>query len=701
MPRPATVVMEEDEDAEGEPVEEVFAEDVLTMLIATDIHLGFAEQDAERGEDSFRTFEEILQVARSEEVDMVLLGGDLFHESNPSRQAVVRSDRLIEGTLIYWLDLDEGVGGAEEEEKWLNFEDDRVNVRLPVFSISGNHDDPSGLGSYSALDEFQACHLVNYFGKSLELDNIRVLPLVLNKGGTNVCLYGTNYINDQRLRNMFRQGKISYIFPPNTDDSTFFHINVLHQNRAQRDGKKFIKPSFLDDRFNLILWGHEHECISTMEVVPGKDFFILQPGSSVATSLCEGEAVPKHVFVVRIHKKKLQYDAIPLQTVRPFVMEDLLLDEALQPLMSQENLESRSFEVSVKEAKKKKEAELSRLIVERKLNKMIKEAESQLSGHEAQPRLPLIRLRVFHSLGEDPFHPVTFSAQWEGRVANRTGMVLFKRNRGKSERSDESYVNPDVLSELMSKQALGEQLQKFVEDYFKNVETEREAETVAGNPGLSVLSQYGLSWAVERTVGHGEKRALSRIVDHQVDKAKDYIHSNPDVTMENLHVALDSFRESRAKQPVQVEELEAVLSQAPAPTEYDSDDDLGVGGGALSEEEPNEEEEEQERGRRAPAGRARGRVSVWAQGADPQARVRQGGVAPGALGGAGGEGQWRRLPRWRPHSGAEERRREAPGCRRETTTLETTSGDVSENQDSSTKSGDFLGKEERLIAQTM
>ena len=48
--------------------------DVFKILITTDNHLGFMERDAERGADSFTSFEEALQIARQEEVDFILLG---------------------------------------------------------------------------------------------------------------------------------------------------------------------------------------------------------------------------------------------------------------------------------------------------------------------------------------------------------------------------------------------------------------------------------------------------------------------------------------------------------------------------------------------------------------------------------------------------------------------------------------------------
>uniref|UniRef100_A0A4W4HQH3 Calcineurin-like phosphoesterase domain-containing protein n=1 Tax=Electrophorus electricus TaxID=8005 RepID=A0A4W4HQH3_ELEEL len=56
------------------------------ILIATDIHLGYL--DAVRGNDTFVTFEEIMKCAKQNEVDFVLLGGDLFHDNKPSRKAM-------------------------------------------------------------------------------------------------------------------------------------------------------------------------------------------------------------------------------------------------------------------------------------------------------------------------------------------------------------------------------------------------------------------------------------------------------------------------------------------------------------------------------------------------------------------------------------------------------------------------------------
>jgi hypothetical protein len=48
-------------------------------------------------------------------------------------------------------------------------------------------------------------------------------------------------------------------------------------------------------------------------------------GSPVATSLCEGESVKKHVALLSIYKKHFRVEPIALRTVRPFVFDNLVL----------------------------------------------------------------------------------------------------------------------------------------------------------------------------------------------------------------------------------------------------------------------------------------------------------------------------------------------------------------------------------------
>jgi double-strand break repair protein MRE11 len=78
---------------------------------------------------------------------------------------------------------------------------------------------------------------------------------------------------------------------------------------------------FLD----TVIWGHEHECLIEPVTNSKQAFSVIQPGSSVATSLCEGEAVRKHVGILSIKGKKATMKKILLKTVRPFIMETVYL----------------------------------------------------------------------------------------------------------------------------------------------------------------------------------------------------------------------------------------------------------------------------------------------------------------------------------------------------------------------------------------
>ena len=56
-------------------------------------------------------------------------------------------------------------------------------------------------------------------------------------------------------------------------------------------------------------------------------FTVIQPGSTVATSLVEGEAKPKHVALLSIKADNWKMESIPLTTVRPFLLREVVLAE--------------------------------------------------------------------------------------------------------------------------------------------------------------------------------------------------------------------------------------------------------------------------------------------------------------------------------------------------------------------------------------
>ncbi len=57
--------------------------------------MGYNERDNILGDDSFRTFNEVLETANNEDVDFVLLGGDLFHDNRPSATTYFKTSQIL------------------------------------------------------------------------------------------------------------------------------------------------------------------------------------------------------------------------------------------------------------------------------------------------------------------------------------------------------------------------------------------------------------------------------------------------------------------------------------------------------------------------------------------------------------------------------------------------------------------------------
>lgn len=136
----------------------------------------------------------------------------------------------------------------------VNYEDQNLNVAIPVFSIHGNHDDPQGVGvegALSALDLLSVTGLVNYFGKvelpssdalasrsattapaagGLSDDGIRIRPVLLQKGDTKIALYGMGNIKDERMHYELRANRVR-MYRPREDPDDWFNILTIHQNR--------------------------------------------------------------------------------------------------------------------------------------------------------------------------------------------------------------------------------------------------------------------------------------------------------------------------------------------------------------------------------------------------------------------------------------------------------------------------------------
>jgi double-strand break repair protein MRE11 len=196
-------------------------DDIIRILVATDNHLGYLGKDTVRSNDSFAAFEEVLITARKEKADFVLLAGDLFHENKPSRKTIHASIDILrkyctgsDDVYIEILNNQEDI--FKNRERKVNYENPFESICLPIFAIHGNHDDPSRDGisePLSALDILSVSNLINYFGKSDQVDDIEITPILLQKANTRIALYGLGAVRDERLNRMWANKKVKFVKP--------------------------------------------------------------------------------------------------------------------------------------------------------------------------------------------------------------------------------------------------------------------------------------------------------------------------------------------------------------------------------------------------------------------------------------------------------------------------------------------------------
>ncbi|XP_075591205.1 double-strand break repair protein MRE11-like [Dermatophagoides farinae] len=239
----------------------------IKIFITTDSHLGYKEKDETLSNDAFVNLENAFQLAEHFDCDLLLHSGDLFHTATPS----------------HW----------------------SVNKALKLFS-------QYCLGS-----------------KQLEIKN----PVILKKKDQYVCLYGLGYIHDEKVNKLFLHRNIHFEPPPKDLERKVFCILLLHQNRYRI--KSAVKPEQcfenqnIPDFINFVVWGHEHEC-ELSEVKLNSQTRILQPGSSVITSLKLHESMPKNHFILELKQNRYRLHRLPISTARIFIYDEIESDNVVE-----------------------------------------------------------------------------------------------------------------------------------------------------------------------------------------------------------------------------------------------------------------------------------------------------------------------------------------------------------------------------------
>ena len=318
----------------------------------------------------------------------------------------------------------------------------------------------------------------------------------------------------------------------------------------------YLKEAVLPDFLDMVVWGHEHECLIDPKYNPEMNFHVMQPGSSVATSLAVGEAVPKHVAVLSITGRDFAVEPIRLKTVRPFVMREIVLSE------------EKELKALAKKASNR--TELTQFLT-RIVDDMITQAYeewNEAQGDEEQvddeaPPLPLIRLRVEYTAPEggnfDCENPQRFSNRFNQKVANVKDVVQFYRKKSGGTRTAQNGAAMPEESTLASLGADTVKVDQLVREFL-------DAQS------LTILPQNSFGDAVSQFIDKDDKHAVEEFVTENLSKQIDQLMKMDQLDEEGIRDAMENgkshleelFASGRAKRKK--------TKRKPRPDDWDSDD---------------------------------------------------------------------------------------------------------------------------------
>ena len=308
----------------------------------------------------------------------------------------------------------------------------------------------------------------------------------------------------------------------------------------------------------MVVWGHEHECLIDPKYNPEMNFHVMQPGSSVATSLMPGEAVPKHVAILSITGRDFKVDTIRLKTVRPFVMKEIILSEEKEAIKLAKKANNRT--------------ELTRFL-ESKVGEMIEQANQEWEeaqgdeerDEDEKPPLPLIRLRVEYSAPEggnfDCENPQRFSNRFIGRVANVNDVVQFHRKKGSTTKRAQGAADLPEESMLASMTLDTVKVEKLVREFLA-VQT------------LTILPQNSFGDAVGQFVDKDDRHAMEAFVSENLKKQTELLLNMDHMDEESIKHAMEEGK-SHLEELFASGHLTKVLKSKrklkPKPDTWDSD----------------------------------------------------------------------------------------------------------------------------------
>lgn len=178
-----------------------------------------------------------------------------------------------------------------------------------------------------------------------------------------------------------------------------------------------------------------------------------------------------------------------------------------------------------------------------------------------------MRLRIFYPQIFEPFSVHRFGHRFVSKIANNKDIILFSRK--KLEKTKAVGIDHEVLATILRQEGIErKRVEDLVKKYFEQTDEDKR---------LLVLSEIGVSSAVQEYVDKEVKEAMRILVNHQMVKTKNHLKENVR-SISDIGKELAKFREERKKNSQnETTEFQVVLKTTHVSnrsTNNESDDEL-------------------------------------------------------------------------------------------------------------------------------
>jgi len=259
----------------------------MKISILSDFHFGFGA-GTEREEDPFEAVKEAIE--KTEDSDLIILGGDIFDNRNPGTETLTRAMELLLNPLL--------TSGGAKLVRGIKKDTGKISkialMGTPVVAIHGTHERRTK-GLLNPVEALEKAGFLIY---------LHCNSVVFEKNGERVAVSGMSGVPDQYAESVLRN------WNPRPIDGCF-NIFILHQSITEfLYAQHTMDMKTLPEGFDLYVNGHIHE--------PGKSEYSGKPflltGSLVPTQLKEESTKPKGFWTIETKGPEIRW--VPLDNQR-------------------------------------------------------------------------------------------------------------------------------------------------------------------------------------------------------------------------------------------------------------------------------------------------------------------------------------------------------------------------------------------------